>query len=98
MREVKADILQGDCLDVLKTFDDDTFDLIVTSPPYADSRAKTYGGVKPEDYVEWFLPRAREMLRVLKPTGSLILNIRSEERRVGKECNLGCRSRWSPYH
>ena len=23
---------------------------------------------------------------------------RSEERRVGKECNLGCRSRWSPYH
>ena len=25
-------------------------------------------------------------------------NLRSEERRVGKECNLGCRSRWSPYH
>ena len=23
---------------------------------------------------------------------------RSEERRVGKECNLGCSSRWSPYH
>ena len=23
---------------------------------------------------------------------------RSEERRVGKECNLSCRSRWSPYH
>ena len=26
------------------------------------------------------------------------LNRRSEERRVGKECNLSCRSRWSPYH
>ena len=25
-------------------------------------------------------------------------NIRSEERRVGKECRIGCRSRWSPYH
>ena len=23
---------------------------------------------------------------------------RSEERRVGKECRIGCRSRWSPYH
>ena len=25
-------------------------------------------------------------------------SVRSEERRVGKECLLGCRSRWSPYH
>ena len=24
--------------------------------------------------------------------------VRSEERRVGKECSLLCRSRWSPYH
>ena len=24
--------------------------------------------------------------------------VRSEERRVGKECRIGCRSRWSPYH
>jgi DNA modification methylase len=78
MREVRADILQGDCLEVLKTFNDNTFDLIITSPPYADSRAKTYGGIKPENYVEWFLPRAQEMLRVLKPTGSFILNIKEK--------------------
>ena len=26
------------------------------------------------------------------------IRIRSEERRVGKECRIGCRSRWSPYH
>ena len=25
-------------------------------------------------------------------------SLRSEERRVGKECRIGCRSRWSPYH
>ena len=30
--------------------------------------------------------------------GSVNYNVRSEERRVGKECNLSCRSRWSPYH
>ena len=28
----------------------------------------------------------------------LIVMVRSEERRVGKECRIGCRSRWSPYH
>ena len=28
----------------------------------------------------------------------VITGMRSEERRVGKECRIGCRSRWSPYH
>ena len=27
-----------------------------------------------------------------------VILVRSEERRVGKECRIGCRSRWSPYH
>ena len=75
----------GDCLDELENYEDDTFDLIVTSPPYADNRAKTYGGIKPEDYVEWFLPRAAEFLRVLKPTGTFILNIK--EKVTGGERN-----------
>ena len=68
----------GDCLDVIKSYPDDFFDLIVTSPPYADNRAKTYGGIKPDDYVEWFLPRAAEFKRVLKPTGTFILNIKEK--------------------
>jgi len=79
MREIKTELLQGDCLDVLsKTFPDNTFDLIITSPPYADSRAKTYGGIHPDDYVEWFLPRAEEFQRVLKPSGTFILNIKEK--------------------
>ncbi len=52
--------------------------MIVTSPPYADRRISTYGGVKPEQYVEWFLPRSAEFFRVLKPTGSFILNIKEK--------------------
>jgi len=75
-KEVKTDILRGDCLEVLKDFPDNHFDLIVTSPPYADSRTDTYGGIKPDRYVEWFLPRSEQFLRVLKPTGSFILNIK----------------------
>jgi len=71
-------IKHGDCLDVLKEYPDDYFDLILTSPPYADARVKTYGGVPPDEYVEWFLPRSEEFLRVLKPTGTFILNIKEK--------------------
>lgn len=73
-----AETLQGDCLDELKKARDGSVDLIITSPPYADRRAKTYGGIKPEQYVEWFLPRSEQFLRVLKSTGSFVLNIKEK--------------------
>ena len=66
----------GDCEDVIKQFPDDCIDLIFTSPPYADQRNHTYGGIRPDRYVEWFLPKAEQLLRVLKPTGTFILNIK----------------------
>ncbi|MHB1443531.1 MAG: DNA-methyltransferase [Candidatus Humimicrobiaceae bacterium] len=69
-------IICGDCEDILKKYPDNYFDLIVTSPPYADSREKTYGGIKPENYVKWFLPKSDEFFRVLKNTGTFILNIK----------------------
>jgi site-specific DNA-methyltransferase (adenine-specific) len=71
-------IINADCLDALKTIPDSSIDLIVTSPPYADQRKNTYGGIKPEDYVEWFLPISKEILRVLKPSGTFILNIKEK--------------------
>jgi DNA modification methylase len=83
MHEVETLIKGGDCLDVLKGYPDNFFDLIVTSPPYVDSREKTYGGIKPDQYVSWFLPRSEQFLRVLKPSGTFILNIK--ERVVGGE-------------
>lgn len=70
------DIVLGDCEEVLKACPDDSVDLIFTSPPYADQRRHTYGGVKPDEYVEWFTPKAEQFLRVLKPTGTFILNIK----------------------
>ena len=73
-----VEMQQGDCLEVLKKAKDDSFDLIITSPPYADRRVHTYGGIKPEQYVEWFLPRSEQFLRVLKPTGSFVLNIKEK--------------------
>ena len=78
-----ANLWLGDCKQQLKNLDADSIDLIVTSPPYANQRATTYGGVKPDDYVDWFLPIADELHRVLKPTGTFILNIK--ERTVNGE-------------
>lgn len=66
----------GQCEDVLPRIPSDSVDLIVTSPPYADQRKTTYGGIAPDDYVDWFLPIAQQLQRVLKPTGSFILNIK----------------------
>lgn len=76
--EITTDILLGDCKKVLKTLPDDSVDMIFTSPPYADQRKKTYGGIHPDDYVEWFLPIAAELKRVLKPSGTFILNIKEK--------------------
>lgn len=69
-------VLDGDCREVLTGLSDASVDLIVTSPPYADQRAATYGGIKPDHYVEWFMPIAEQLQRVLKPTGTFILNIK----------------------
>jgi site-specific DNA-methyltransferase (adenine-specific) len=71
-------LILGDCREVLTEFPSNSVDLIVTSPPYADSRAKTYGGIRPDKYVEWFLPISAELLRVLKPEGTFILNIKEK--------------------
>ena len=72
------ELYQGDSLEVLKNMEDNSIDLIVTSPPYSDQRKLTYGGIHPDNYVEWFLPISSELLRVLKPTGSFILNIKEK--------------------
>ena len=74
--EWRNQILAGDCRALLPRLPNACVDLIVTSPPYADQRRHTYGGIHPDDYVAWFLPIAAELQRVLKPTGSFVLNIK----------------------
>ena len=75
---ITTNILSGDCLEKLKEFPNSSVDLIITSPPYADQRKNTYGGIKPEKYVSWFLPITAELLRVLKNDGTFILNIKEK--------------------
>ncbi len=69
--------LNGKCEEVMKKFPNESIDMILTSPPYADRRF--YGTdefkIKPDNYVDWFMPKAYEVFRVLKNGGNFILNI-----------------------
>jgi len=78
MMRITTDVLEGDCKEQLRYIDANSIDLIITSPPYADQRKNTYGGIHPAEYVEWFLPVSKELLRILKPTGTFILNIKEK--------------------
>lgn len=65
----------GDSLPLLRGMPDDSVNLVVTSPPYALHFKKEYGNVDQQNYVEWFMPFALEILRVLREDGSLVIDI-----------------------
>ena len=68
-------IVHGDSVDVLTACEDASVDLIMTSPPFGLVRKKDYGNVDADDYVTWFRPFAVEFRRVLKDSGSLVIDI-----------------------
>ncbi len=65
----------GDALEYLRQLEEESVDLIITSPPFALKRRKEYGNVEPEEYIPWFINFAVEFKRVLKDTGSLVIDI-----------------------
>lgn len=70
-----GDAYLADSLGMMGVIPADSIDVVLTSPPYALHFKKEYGNEEKNSYIEWFLPFAREILRVLKPEGSFILNI-----------------------
>jgi DNA modification methylase len=65
----------SDSLAYLRNLPPSTVDLVITSPPFALLRQKTYGNVEEGDYVAWIRPFSQEILRVLKDTGSFVLDL-----------------------
>ena len=65
----------GDSLQLLPGIADDSADLILTSPPFALTREKEYGNKQEAEYVDWFMQFAKEFYRLLKPNGSLIIDL-----------------------
>ena len=65
----------GNSLELLPHIADESIDLVITSPPFALRRQKAYGNVQEHDYVNWIKPFAKEIKRVLKNTGSFVLDL-----------------------
>ena len=72
----RATVYHGDAAEVIASLPDASVDCVVTSPPYAEQRASTYGGVPEADYPAWTVGWMAPLKRVLKPRGSVIINIR----------------------
>ncbi len=65
----------GDSLDLLPCLPADSVDLVITSPPFALQRQKEYGNETEDTHVDWLLQFAEPVKRVLKPTGSFVLDL-----------------------
>jgi DNA modification methylase len=65
----------ADSLGFMRELPEGSVDLVMTSPPFALKRKKEYGNVDAEAYVDWFMPFAYEVHRILKPTGSFVVDI-----------------------
>ena len=70
-----GEMVLGDSREVLSTLPDDSVDLVMTSPPFALVRKKDYGNVEASEYLDWFRPFGEQIHRVLKPSGSFVLDI-----------------------
>jgi len=73
-------IYQGDCLEVLKTFPDESIDCVVTSPPYwavRDYGVENQIGLEehPQEYINKIVSVMKELKRVIKKTGTIWLNL-----------------------
>jgi len=68
-------MFQIDALALLSKLPSESVDLVMTSPPFALTRKKEYGNEPLDKYIEWFMPFCLEIKRVLKPTGSFVLDI-----------------------
>jgi len=65
----------GDSLEVMRSLPSESIDLVMTSPPFALKRKKEYGNKEAHEYTAWFEPFALEVYRLLKPTGSFVIDI-----------------------
>jgi len=68
-------VFHMDAHSLLQAIPSDTVDLVVTSPPFALTRKKEYGNEPIERYLNWFMPFCLEIKRILKATGSFVLDI-----------------------
>jgi DNA modification methylase len=74
---IRTQLHLGKCEEILPKIESNSIDMVFTSPPYAEQRKNCYKSIPLEKYIEWFYPIAKELRRVLKPTGSFFLNLKA---------------------
>ena len=74
-RTSKGQAYVGDSLALLAELPDNSIDLVMTSPPFALRRQKSYGNVEETEYVQWIKPFGQQVFRVLKESGSFVLDL-----------------------
>ena len=65
----------GDSSKLMQQVPDQSINLVVTSPPFALTRKKAYGNKEDHEYIEWFMPFAKEIRRILTDDGSFVLDL-----------------------
>lgn len=78
MNIYKTEVYLGDSREILKRFPDKHFNLIITSPPYADARCDHYDSISPDEYVDFMASFHEEFWRVLADDGSFVLNVKDK--------------------
>lgn len=71
----KGRVYWGDSAKLMQEMSPESVDLIMTSPPFGLIKKKSYGNEDADDYVDWFRQFADGFKRILKPRGSLVIDI-----------------------
>jgi site-specific DNA-methyltransferase (adenine-specific)/site-specific DNA-methyltransferase (cytosine-N4-specific) len=74
--DLKNNIVCSEIEEIIDNIPSSSFDLIVTSPPYAGKRKNSYKVISEEKYAEWFFQLSKKLMRTLKSTGSLVVNLK----------------------
>ncbi len=72
----KTEVYLGDSRKVLDKYPDQCFNLIITSPPYADARHEHYDSIDPNEYASFIISFSDQFWRVLADNGSFVLNVK----------------------
>ncbi len=81
-------IFNGDSYHFASGLREGSTDLIVTSPPFGLVRKKEYGNVPADEYLDWFRPYAAQFYRILKESGSLVIDMGIMYLSAHSACNV----------
>lgn len=71
----KGKAVVGDSLELMKNIPDNSINLVITSPPFALTRPKSYGNKDQADYIEWILEFTNEVKRIITMDGSFVIDL-----------------------